>query len=58
MLRAVRRISEIARSPTSARRSSSGLGHAVLMAKELVGDEPFAVLLPDDVMVNPRRRCR
>jgi UTP--glucose-1-phosphate uridylyltransferase len=23
------------------------------MAKELVGDEPFAVLLPDDVMVNP-----
>ncbi|RRA48032.1 UTP--glucose-1-phosphate uridylyltransferase GalU [Acidipila sp. EB88] len=27
-----------------------GLGHAVLMAKELVGDEPFAVLLPDDVI--------
>ena len=30
-----------------------GLGHAVLMAKELVGDEPFAVLLSDDVIVNP-----
>jgi UTP--glucose-1-phosphate uridylyltransferase len=29
-----------------------GLGHAVLMAKDLVGDEPFAVLLPDDVMLN------
>ena len=27
-----------------------GLGHAVLQAKNLVGDEPFAVLLPDDVM--------
>lgn len=27
-----------------------GLGHAVLMAKELVNDEYFAVLLPDDVM--------
>src|SRR6202044_868070 len=27
-----------------------GLGHAVLMAKELVGDEPFAVLLPDDIV--------
>jgi UTP--glucose-1-phosphate uridylyltransferase len=27
-----------------------GLGHAVLMAKELVGDEPFAVVLPDDVI--------
>ena len=27
-----------------------GLGHAVLMAAELVGDEPFAVILPDDVI--------
>jgi len=27
-----------------------GLGHAVLMAKEIVGDEYFAVFLPDDVM--------
>jgi UTP--glucose-1-phosphate uridylyltransferase len=28
-----------------------GLGHAVLCARNLVGDEPFAVLLPDDLMV-------
>jgi len=27
-----------------------GLGHAVLMAKELVGDEPFGVILPDDII--------
>lgn len=27
-----------------------GLGHAVLMAKELVGNEPFAVILPDDIV--------
>jgi UTP--glucose-1-phosphate uridylyltransferase len=27
-----------------------GLGHAVLMAKEAVGGEPFAVILPDDVV--------
>ena len=27
-----------------------GLGHAVLMAKELVGDEPFAVMLGDDII--------
>jgi UTP--glucose-1-phosphate uridylyltransferase len=27
-----------------------GLGHAVWTARELVGDEPFAVLLPDDLM--------
>jgi UTP--glucose-1-phosphate uridylyltransferase len=30
-----------------------GLGHAVLMARELVGDEPFAVLLADDVIDAP-----
>lgn len=28
-----------------------GLGHAVLMAKPVVGDEPFAVLLADDLML-------
>ena len=27
-----------------------GLGHAVLMAKEAVGDEPFVVILPDDII--------
>lgn len=27
-----------------------GLGHAVLQAKDLVGNEPFAVILPDDVL--------
>jgi UTP--glucose-1-phosphate uridylyltransferase len=31
-----------------------GLGHAVLMAKELVGNEPFAVILSDDVVVSDR----
>jgi UTP--glucose-1-phosphate uridylyltransferase len=31
-----------------------GLGHAVLCAAPIVGDEPFAVLLPDDLMIgNP-----
>lgn len=29
-----------------------GLGHAVLCAKDIVGDEPFAVLLPDDLIWN------
>ena len=28
-----------------------GLGHAVCCARDIVGDEPFAVLLPDDLMV-------
>ena len=30
-----------------------GLGHAVLSAKHLVGDEPFAVLLSDDLIDDP-----
>ncbi len=29
-----------------------GLGHAVLMAKAMIGNEPFAVLLGDDIVVN------
>lgn len=31
-----------------------GLGHAVLCAKPIIGDEPFAVLLPDDLIWNGR----
>ncbi|MFY9221832.1 MAG: UTP--glucose-1-phosphate uridylyltransferase GalU [Blastocatellia bacterium] len=31
-------------------RKALGLGHAVLMGKNLIGDEPFAVILPDDVV--------
>ncbi|HEV2461997.1 MAG TPA: UTP--glucose-1-phosphate uridylyltransferase GalU [Ktedonobacterales bacterium] len=34
-----------------------GLGHAILMAKDLVGDEPFGVLLGDDLVVNRERPC-
>jgi len=33
-----------------------GLGHAVWCARDIVGDEPFAVLLPDEVMVG-RPNC-
>ncbi|HET7849029.1 MAG TPA: UTP--glucose-1-phosphate uridylyltransferase GalU [Pseudolabrys sp.] len=34
--------------------SPLGLGHAVWCARELVGNEPFAVLLPDVLVQNPR----
>ena len=27
-----------------------GLGHAIWCAKKLIGDEPFAIILPDDVI--------
>jgi UTP--glucose-1-phosphate uridylyltransferase len=30
-----------------------GLGHAILCAKSFIGNEPFAVLLGDDVVINP-----
>lgn len=32
-----------------------GLGHAVLCAKPVIGDEPFGVVLPDDLIWNTRR---
>ena len=34
-----------------------GLGHAILCAKAFVGDEPFAVLLGDDVVYNDENPC-
>ena len=52
MLRTIRRISEFGTVAFVHQREQLGLGHAVLMAKDLVGDEPFAVLLSDDVMLN------
>ena len=51
MLRVVRRISEIGPIAFVHQKEQLGLGHAVLMAKELVGHEPFAVILSDDVVV-------
>ncbi len=29
-----------------------GLGHAVWCARDIVGDEPFAVVLPDELVLN------
>jgi UTP--glucose-1-phosphate uridylyltransferase len=34
-----------------------GLGHAVLCAREAVGNEPFAVILPDDLIDDGQRGC-
>ncbi len=38
-------------------REPLGLGHAVLCAKPLIGDEPFAALLPDDLVYHPETTC-
>jgi UTP--glucose-1-phosphate uridylyltransferase len=53
-LRQVRHISDLAQIAYIRQKEQLGLGHAVLMAKDLVGHEPFAVILPDDVVVGDR----
>jgi UTP--glucose-1-phosphate uridylyltransferase len=50
LLEISRAISSMARISYVRQKEPLGLGHAVLCAKDLVGDEPFAVLLPDDVI--------
>ena len=50
LLKIVRSISDMMHIAYVRQKEALGLGHAVLMAKELVGDEPFAVLLADDVI--------
>lgn len=50
LLELSRKISSMARISYVRQKEPLGLGHAVLCAKQLVGDEPFAVLLPDDVI--------
>jgi UTP--glucose-1-phosphate uridylyltransferase len=50
LLELSRKVSSMAKLSYVRQGEAKGLGHAVLMAKELVGDEPFAVLLPDDVI--------
>ncbi|MCU0477536.1 MAG: UTP--glucose-1-phosphate uridylyltransferase GalU [Chloroflexi bacterium] len=54
MLRQIRHISDLAQIAYVRQKEQLGLGHAVLMAKELVGHEPFAVILSDDVVVGQR----
>jgi UTP--glucose-1-phosphate uridylyltransferase len=54
MLRQIRHISDLAQIAYVRQKEQLGLGHAVLMAKELVGHEPFAVILSDDVVVGER----
>jgi UTP--glucose-1-phosphate uridylyltransferase len=53
-LRQIRRISDLAQVAYVRQKEQLGLGHAVLMAKDVIGHEPFAVLLPDDVVIADR----
>ena len=53
LLKIVQQISDMIHIAYVRQKEALGLGHAVLMAKELVGSEPFAVILPDDVIDAP-----
>ena len=48
----VNRASSLARVSFVIQEQPLGLGHAVLMARDAVGPEPFVVILPDDIIVN------
>lgn len=50
LLATVRAISEMIEIAYVRQKEALGLGHAVLRARDLVGDEPFAVVLSDDVI--------
>ena len=49
-LEAMRTISSMARVSYVRQQEARGLGHAVFQARDLVGDEPFAVMLSDDII--------
>ena len=57
MLKMVREISDMVNIHFIRQKEPKGLGHAILCAKTFIGDEPFAVLLGDDVVYNDEKPC-
>jgi len=53
LVREARKVSDLASVSYVRQKEPLGLGHAVLAARELVGNEPFAVMLPDDLIDAP-----
>ena len=53
LLEEVKRISSLAEFCYIRQKKALGLGHAILMAEKYIGQEPFAVLLPDDIFDCP-----
>jgi len=50
LLRRMRELSSLVDIYYVRQKEQLGLGHAILMVKDIVGDEPFAVILPDDII--------
>ena len=57
LLEMVREISDMVNIYFIRQKEPKGLGHAILCAKTFVGNEPFAVLLGDDVVYNDEKPC-
>lgn len=57
MLKMVEDISNMADIYYIRQKEPKGLGHAISCAKTFVGDEPFAILLGDDVVYNNEKPC-
>lgn len=51
-LELIRRIGSMMDVTSVRQKEQLGLGHAVLCAKNMIGDEPFAILLGDDIVIN------
>ncbi|MBQ9941516.1 MAG: UTP--glucose-1-phosphate uridylyltransferase, partial [Christensenellaceae bacterium] len=54
MLREVQDISRLVNVHYIRQKEPLGLGHAILCAKDFVGDEPFGVMLGDDIVVSEK----
>lgn len=50
----IRRIGSMVDVTSVRQKEQLGLGHAVLCAKNMIGNEPFAVLLGDDIVINEK----
>lgn len=57
MLEMVRGISDMVNIHFIRQKEPKGLGHAIQCAKTFVGNEPFAVLLGDDIVYNDEKPC-
>ena len=57
LLEEVRKISDMVNIHYIRQKEPKGLGHAINCAKSFIGNEPFAVLLGDDIVFNPDKPC-
>jgi UTP--glucose-1-phosphate uridylyltransferase len=51
-LREIRRLTDLAEITFVRQKERRGIAHAVLMARHVVGEEPFALFFPDDIIVS------